>query len=65
MRAFVWLAILGSANACFAAAAEPGLLFYLSGDNGFTAHYAAAWNGSLARPARGWRGSWTPYLREH
>ena len=41
MKAIVCLALLAGANGCFAAASEPGLLFYLSGDNGFTADYAA------------------------
>jgi hypothetical protein len=41
MRTTICLTLLASASVCFAAASEPGLLFYLSGDNGFTADYAA------------------------
>jgi hypothetical protein len=37
MRTTIYLALLASASVCFAAASEPGLLFYLSGDHGFTA----------------------------
>ena len=41
MKAIVCLTLLASGSVCFAAAPEPGLLFYLSGDKGFTADYAA------------------------
>ena len=41
MQTTIWLALLASASVCCAAASEPGLLFYLSGDKGFTADYAA------------------------
>ena len=41
MRIAICLALLASASICFAATPEPGLLFYLSGDHGFTADYAA------------------------
>jgi hypothetical protein len=41
MRTVIGLALFASASVCFAAASEPELLFYLSGDNGFTADYAA------------------------
>jgi hypothetical protein len=41
MRPAICIALLAGASVCFAAAAEPGLLFYLSGDHGFTADYAA------------------------
>src|SRR5271169_4488993 len=41
MKTIICIALLASASVCFAAVSEPGLLFYLSGDHGFTADYAA------------------------
>ena len=41
MKPILLLLILGACCSCFASDAEPGLLFYLSGDHEFTADYAA------------------------
>ena len=41
MKALLLILIIGSVSCCFANGQEPGLLFYLSGDHGFDADYAA------------------------
>ena len=41
MKTAILILVLGIFFSCFASPAEPGLLFYLSGDHGFTADYAA------------------------
>ena len=41
MKAILFILIIGSWVSCLAAPPEPGLLFYLSGDQEFTADYAA------------------------
>src|SRR6185369_13416479 len=41
MKPFILILTLGTFCSCLASPAEPGLLFYLSGDHEFTADYAA------------------------
>ena len=41
MKTAILILVLGIFCSCFASPAEPGLLFYLSGDHEFTADYAA------------------------
>jgi hypothetical protein len=41
MKAILFILIIGCWVSCLAASPEPGLLFYLSGDQEFTADYAA------------------------
>src|SRR4030095_6290802 len=41
MKTAILVLILGACCSSFAATPEPGLLFYLSGDHGFTPDYAA------------------------
>ena len=41
MKTVILLLVIGTSSSCFASPAEPGLLFYLSGDHEFTADYAA------------------------